>query len=218
MHLKRSEMPKQWPIPRKGKSRYVAVPSHAMTKSITILYILRDILKIARTRKEAKKILNNKDVKINNKIRIDDCFPVQVLDTISLEKTKKYYKLEIMNKKFLLKEISEKEVEKKIIKIIGKKILKDKKTQMNLEDGTNILTKEKFNVGDSVILDTKKFKIQRIIPLKKGSKLEIVIGKHAGKKGELVGYENLTRGKNYKIKLEEGSEVSLPYRAFLVIG
>jgi small subunit ribosomal protein S4e len=219
MHIKKSRMPKTWPIPRKGKrKRFVAVPSHSKTKGITILYILRDMLKIAESRKEAKKIMFNGDVKINSVIRKDDTFPVQVFDTISLDKIKKYYKLVIVNKKFSLEEISEKESHQKIIKIIGKTTLSKKETQMNLEDGSNILSKEKFSVGDSVIFNSKDKKVEKVLPLKKGSKIEVISGKHAGKEGELTGFEELTRGKNYLIKLEDKTQVSLPFKTILVIG
>ncbi len=217
MHIKRTKMPKTWPVPRKGKrQRFIAVATHASTKSISLLAILRDILKIAETRKEVKHIVNNGDVKVNNKIRKSDTFPVQTFDTISLEKSKKYYVVEIVNRKFALKEISKKEAGLKIIKILGKTILANKKIQMNLEDGHNVLTDIEFNVGDSVIYNTILNKIEKILSLKKGANVEIVIGKHAGKKGKVLDIELLKRGKNYKIKLDD-VEVLLPYKTILVI-
>jgi ribosomal protein S4E len=87
---------------------------------------------------------------------------------------------------------------------------------MNLDDGRNIITKEKFSVGDSILLNTKESKIINILPLKKGSNIEVILGKHAGEKGKLIGHENLARGKNYLIKLAKG-EVGLPLNALLVI-
>jgi small subunit ribosomal protein S4e len=218
MHIKKTKMPKSWPIARKGRGkRFIAVPSHANNKGITILYILRDILKIASTRKEAKKILFQEDVTINNKVRKEDTFPVQVFDTLSLAKANMHYRLEIVNKKFELKEITAKEAEQKIVKIIGKKTLKQNKIQMNLEDGSNVLSKEKFNVGDSIILNTKTDKIVKVLKLQKGATVEIVLGKHAGKKGKLIEFEELKRGKDFLIKLEDKTEVSLPYKTILVI-
>jgi small subunit ribosomal protein S4e len=212
-------MPTSWPIARKpSKKRFVARASHANGKSITLLAILRDLLKVAQTRKEVGKILYQEDVKINNTVRKDDAFPVQVFDTISLDKADLHYKLEIVNKKFKLKEISEKEAQEKIIKIIGKTVLKNKQVQMNLEDGSNGLTTETFNVGDSVIMNTKEDKVKKILPLKEGVKIEVVIGKHAGEKGTLIGFSELKRAKDYIVKLEDGKEVRLPYKTILVIG
>ena len=216
MHIKRNKMPKPWPISRKG-TKFISVPSHAASKGISLLFILRDILGIAKTRKEARHITLNGFVKVNNKIRKDEDFPLQVFDCITLEKSGKNYLLEIKNRKFSLREISKKETETKIVKITGKKMLRKGKIQMNLDDGQNILVKEKFSIGDSIIMNTKENKIEKILQLKEGAKIEIIGGKYAGEKGKLVGFEKLIRGTNYIIKLEKG-QVSLPYKTILVIG
>ena len=216
-HIKKTQMPKSWPIPRKGKGkRYVAVPSHATGKGISLLFLLRDILKLVKTRKEARYMTLNGMVQVNNKVRSDENFPVQVFDVVNLEKAKLNYRLEIVNKKFSLVAVSDKDANTKIVKISGKKVVGKNNIQMNLGDGQNIITKEKFSVGDSVLLNTKENKIEKILPLKKGANIEIVIGKHAGEKGKLEGFEELARGKNYIIKLEDKS-VSLPYKTILVI-
>ena len=217
MQIKKSKMPRSWPIQRKSnKSRYIAVPSHSLNKSISILFVLRNIFKLASTRKEVRHILAEGQVKINNIVKKDENSPIQIFDTISLEKLKKFYRLEIVNRKFYLSEIKKSETNKKISKILGKTILRKNLSQMNLEDGTNILTKLKFNVGDSIILNTKEKTIEKVLPLKLKAKIEIVLGKHAGEKGELVAIEDLRRGKTYKVKLED-REVSLPYKTILVI-
>lgn len=158
----------------------------------------------------------NGQVKVNGRERKDEDFPVQVLDVVNLEKAKLNYRLEIVNKKFSLKEISAKDAEKKIVKISGKKILAKNVIQMNLDDGQNFVSKDKFSVGDSALLNTKTNKIEKILPLKEGANVEIVMGKHAGEKGKLVAFEELIRGRNYKIKLEK-REVSLPFKTILVI-
>ena len=211
-------MPTSWPVPRKGKrKRFIAVPSHATKKCISLLFLLRDVLKLAKTRKEAKYMTLNGMVKVNNHARKDVNFPVQVLDTVNLERANLNYRLEIVNKKFSLAEISTKDAERKIVKIVGKKTLGIKKVQMNLDDGQNFITKEKFSVGDSIVLNTKEDKIEKILPLKEGAKIEVILGKHAGKKGELSGFKELIRGRDYIIKLEDRT-VSLPYKTILVIG
>lgn len=218
MHIKRTQMPNTWPIPRKGKrQRFIAKPSHSGNKSITILAILRDLLKVVKTRKEAKYIVNNGDVLINNKIRKDDKFPVFAFDTINLTKLNKYYRLEIVNKKYVLTEIDAKQSDSKTIKIIGKKILSKDKTQINLEDGTNLEYNKEFRVGDSVVFNTKENKIEKILPLKQKANVEIIGGKHAGDKGEILSIETMKRGSEYKIKLENGKEVLLPFKTFLVV-
>ncbi len=219
-HIKKTMMPKTWPVPRKGKGkRYVAVPSHGTGKGISLLFLLRDVLKVVKTRKESRYMTLNGMVKINNKVRHDENFPVNVLDVLSLgtEKENRFYRLEIINKKFKLVEIDAKDADSKIVKIVGKKIVAGGLVQMNLRDGQNFLNKDKFSVGDSALLDTKKDVVKKILSLKKGAKIEVIAGKHAGEKGELVGFEELVRGRNYEIKLDSRT-VMLPYKTILVVG
>ena len=40
MHQTRSEMPNEWPMPRK-ETKYIAVARHSKTKGIPLLFILR---------------------------------------------------------------------------------------------------------------------------------------------------------------------------------
>jgi len=215
MHQKRSKMPKTWPIPRKG-SKYLAVASHAKTKGIPLLFVLRDILKIAKTRKEARYFVLRGDVKVNNKIRKDETFPIQVFDVVSLDKINKNYRLNIINKKFNLEEVSDKDAEKKIVKISGKKILGENRVQMNLNDGQNFLIKDKFNVNDSALINTKENKVEKILTLKKGAKIEIISGKHVGEKGKLKDIESLGKQRMYHIQLKD-KDVKLPLKTILVI-
>jgi small subunit ribosomal protein S4e len=220
-HIKKSMMPKSWPVPRKGKrKRFIAIPSHGLNDGISLLFLLRDVLKIAVTRKEARYMTLNGMVKINNKVKHNENFPVNVLDVLRLknEETTLYYRLEIIKGKFDLVEINEKDADTRIVKIVGKKILSGGCVQMNLQDGQNVISKDKFRVGDSVLMNTKNGKVEKVLELKKGARIEILNGKHAGEKGELVSFEDLVRGRNYEIKFDNDRLVRLPYKAILVIG
>jgi small subunit ribosomal protein S4e len=214
MHQKRSEMPAEWPLPRKGNA-YIAVASHSKYNGITLLFIIRDVLKIARTRKEAEYILRNGDVKVNSIVRKDENFPVQAFETISLDRIKKHYSLAIVSGKYQLKEISEKETEKKVVKIMGKK-MKGKNVQMNLEDGQNFLFKENFAIGDSAVINNKTRKVEKILALKPGSAVEISSGKYAGQKGKVKEIEVHEREKMFIIKFAD-KEAKLPLKTFFVI-
>jgi small subunit ribosomal protein S4e len=215
MHKTRNEMMNEWPVERKG-TKYLAVASHSSSKGIPILFIIRNMLKIARTRKEVEYMLRNKEVKINNKTIKEDNFPVLFFDTISLDKTGKNYRLVIENSKFRLQEISAKEAENKISKIIDKRIINKNTIQMNLEDGQNFLTKEKFAVGDSAIVNTKDRKIEKILSLKEGAKVKIVSGKYSGEQGKIKGIKELDRGREYIIQLKE-KEALLPLKTIMVV-
>jgi small subunit ribosomal protein S4e len=215
-HQKRNKAPKFWGVKKKG-TKFVGMASHANSSGIPLVVALRDILKIAKTKKEVRYFSLNGDVKVNSKIRKDETFPLLFNDIISLEKLHKSYRVGIKSGKFILEETDSKTADKKIVKVSGKKIIGKDKTQMNLEDGQNILTKEKFCVGDSIILNNNSGKIEKVLSLKKGAKIEVIAGKHAGEKGVLEEIKQLKREKSYLIKLED-KEVTLPLKTFLVVG
>lgn len=214
MHQTRSKMPKEWPIVRKG-TKYIAIANHSQKKSIPILFVLRDMLNLAKTRKEVQYILRNGDVKIDNSPVKEEKYPVQVFGTVNLEKVKKNYRLVIENGKFQLKEISAKDAEVKIVKVIGKR-MKGKDVQINLEDGQNFLVKDKFSLGDSAVINTKERKLEKILQLKEGAKVEIVSGRYAGETGKIKSIEQVGREKVYHVKLND-KEVSIPLKTFFVI-
>ncbi len=182
-HLKRENKPLTWPIPKKGTALIVK-PNFGGKKGLPLLIILRDILGIVKNRKEAKKALFMKHILLNGKLAKDEKNSALLFDTLTIVPSKKNYRIIFNEKgKFALEEISEEDAEKKISKIINKKILNGKKIQINLSDGRNLLYDGKFNIGDSAILNLKNKKIEKIIPLKEGSQVIIYSGKHSGKKG-----------------------------------
>jgi small subunit ribosomal protein S4e len=179
-------MPKSWPIARKG-TKYVVRPSFGLNTGIPLLIVLRDMLKIAKNRKEVKKAIHEKKISINNKLSRDEKESVQLFDKVSLVFSKKYYKMNLSDKgKFILEEIKEEDANQKIAKIINKKILKGKKIQINLSDGRNFISDIKCKVNDSVSIDFKNKKIKKCLPLEKSAKIVVVAGKHAGKRGSLI--------------------------------
>ena len=196
MHLKRSRIPKTWPIKRKG-TKYVVRPLSNIKNSLPLLIVLRDILGLAKDRKEVKKLIHLKKIKVNNKFVKDEKFAVTLFDVISLNG--KDLRLILKNKKFSLEEAKDKE---KIVKVIGKKILKKGKVQINLGDGRNYLFNEKIKVGDSVILDLEKNKISKILPMKKDSKIIFISGKRLGEEGTI---EDILQEKGIiKVKTKDG--------------
>ena len=181
-HIKRQETPKNWPIPRKG-SKFIIKGD---AKGIPLLVILRDILKIAKNRKEVKKAIHEKNILICNKTAKDEKKSLKLLDTLTLIPLNKSYILTFSESgKFALEEINEKQSKEKISKIINKKILKGKRTQLNLLDGRNFFSDIKCSVNDSVLIDLQKNKIEKCLPLKENSKVLIIGGKHAGERGLL---------------------------------
>jgi len=183
MHLKRKAIPKFWPVQRTG-TKYLAVSDHEKNSSIPLVVALRDVLKVIKNKKELKMLLNEKKVTINGKIIGEVNYPICLFDSIGFPSIKKYYRASIKDKKMDFQEISEKESTAKVYKIIGKKVLPNKKQQLNLTNGKNLLSAEKANVGDFLIV-TNENKIQKVISLKKDAEAIAIKGKHMGKEGKI---------------------------------
>ena len=184
-HLKRHSVPKSWPIQRKGTT-YVVKPNRGFSESLPVLIILRDLLKVAQNRKEAKKMIHMKNILLNGKEVRDEKEGVLLFDVITLTPSKNNYKLTVLkNEKFNMEEIKESEANTKIAKIIGKKILKGKKVQLNLNDGRNFLSDIKCKINDSVLINLKNKKIEKCLPLMENSEAIVFAGKHSGEKGKI---------------------------------
>ena len=199
-HQKRQTAPKSWPIPRKGTKFVVKTDS----KGIPVLILLRDMLKIARTRKEVKRTISNKHVLVCGKVIKDDKKSLELFDVLTLVPVKKSYKLTLSEKgKYALEEIKSSEKDSKISKISNKKVLKGKRVQINLLDGKNYLSDLKCSVGDSVVIDLKNNKLEKCLPLKEKSNIFIIGGKHIGKQGTINSINKELRNAEVKIGTEK---------------
>lgn len=209
MHVKRNTTEKSWPIPRKG-TKYVVVASHNKKQGLPVLIILRNLLKIAKNKKEAKKILQEKKVLVNSKIVRKEELAVLPFDLIQIGG--KDYELVFSERgKFILRETKRKE---HILKIIGKKILKGKKVQLNLMYGKNILVdskeKAKVRIGDSAVIENGK--IIKVLPIEVGREAVILEGKYRGKEGKIEKIENAIA-----IILYKKEKINVPVKNILVV-
>ena len=191
-------MSKEWPLPRKG-NKYVVVPRYDK-KGLPLLIVMRDLLKYGKTKREVKKILNAGKVEINGNVRKDEKLPLFPLDKIKIGES--IYEIRIKNKRLSVE--PSKEYGEFIRKVKDKKMVKGNKIQVNLLFGENILTKEKVNIGDSLVLDKEK-KIVGVLGLGKGAKVLVISGKHIGTKGKIVeiGKDNLVVESNGKINVNK---------------
>ncbi len=200
LHQKRQESPKQWQVSRKGTKFLVRAQGN---RGIPLLIVLRELLKVVNTRKELKKALHNKKVLVNNKPARDEKIGLTLFDTITLVPSKLSYRVALNGKgKYDVEEIKEKDANNKISKIIDKKVLKNKKVQLNLSDGKNFITDIKCKVGDSVLIDFKNKKIEKCLPLEEKAKVVVFSGKHSGERGAIEKMK--PERKMASIKTDEG--------------
>jgi small subunit ribosomal protein S4e len=186
--LKKLLAPKFWHVPRKA-SKWVVAPSagsHPKFECIPLQILLRNILRIAETGKEAKKIITAGEIFVDGKARKDTGYPVGLFDVISVPKLKKFYRVVPAPSGLEVVEISEKESKQKIVRIENKKTLSAKKIQLNLHDSKNILVEnDVYKTGDCLAIEIPSLKILEHLPLRKGAKGIVVRGRNAGREGKV---------------------------------
>jgi small subunit ribosomal protein S4e len=214
MHQKRNSIPKTIPITRKG-TKYIVIPRGSKQNSVPLLIVLRDILQMAKNRKEVKKALHDNLIEVNKRIVKDEKLGMSLFDTLTLARANKNYRLIIgPNGKFDLKEISDKEARQKTAKVMNKRMLKGRNIQLNLSDGRNYLSDIKCQTQDSVLIDFKEKKISGSIPLKENGKAFVVNGKHAGEEGIIM---NISKEKKM-VSLKRGKESSeVPIKYIIMV-
>lgn len=182
--MKRLTAPRSWPVPRKT-NYWIAKPSpgpHGVTNSMPLVVVLRDLLKVADTAKEVKRILGNRDVLVDGRIVTDYEFPIGLMDVLSMPKVGLHYRMMIdRHGKFRLVKLAEGKESWKLCRIEGKSTVPGGKTQLNLHDGRNVLVaKDTYKVGDVVKLEVPSQKILDTYKLAKGSTAMITSGSNVG--------------------------------------
>lgn len=183
-HLKRLKAPRAIMLHRKEKT-WTIKPSpgpHPLEKSIPLGLIIRDYLGLCDTHKEAKRALSDGNVLVDGITRKRHNFPCGFMDVITIPKLNKSYRILFNQKgKLTLVPITDKEAEWKLCRIENKTIVKDKKIQLNLHDGRNIIIKnDEYKTGDVLKISQKENKISDVYKFDKGTISMIIGGTHVG--------------------------------------
>lgn len=219
--LKRLLAPKFWKVPKKAY-KWVVSPKpgpHPKFYCIPLQIIVRDILKLAETGKEAKMLIKRGEILVDGKSRKSHGYPTGLFDIISIPRLKKYYRVIPSSNGLQLIEISEKEANKKICKIENKTTVKGK-IQLNLSDGKNIFaTDKKYKTGDSLLLELPSIKILDHIPLAQGNIGIVSNGRNAGKVGKIKDVIAGTIKEKPKVVCEiDGRKQEILKDKFFVVG
>jgi small subunit ribosomal protein S4e len=194
-HLKRMPAPKTWPISRK-RLKWIVKPTpgpHAIKHSFPLLLVIRDMLAIANTRKEARIILSEENIKVDGKIRRKDDYPIGLMDVIEIPKINKAFRLLPVPKKgLILHPINGEEKEYKLCKILNKNIVKKGYLQLNLHDGKNILIKTTdpieavYSTSDLLKIKIPHLEILEHLTFGEDVLALLIGGKNSGRFGKIV--------------------------------
>jgi small subunit ribosomal protein S4e len=232
--MKRLTAPRSWPVPRKTNI-WIAKPSpgpHGVEGSMPLVVVLRDMLGVADTAKEVKRILGDRQVLVDGRVVSDTGFPVGLMDVVSMPKAGLHYRMMIdRNGKFQLVKLPEGKQAWKLCRIEGKTTVPGGKTQLALHDGRSILVaKDSYKVGDVVKLEVPSQNILETYKLAKGSYAIITSGSNVGELEVIEEYmiqrtvaPNLVKFRDGKLTVKDnvfvvgskGPEVELPEASIL---
>jgi len=191
-HLKRVTAPRPWPIPRKT-AFWVAKPSpgpHGVAYAMPLLSVVRDLLHLADTAKEARLLIGRREAAVDGRARTDPKYPVGFMDVVSIPKLKQDYRMLLDAKgRFKLVKIGEAERGWKLVRIEGKTTVGGGKTQLHCHDGRNLLLpKDAYKTGDVLKIELPSQKILGSFPLDRGSTAMLVAGSHVGRLSTVEAY------------------------------
>lgn len=193
-HLRSLSAPKTWTIKRK-KQYYVTRPQgigQKMDFTMPLGIVFKDMLKYCKTAREVRKILQEKEICVDEKRVKRTDHSIGLFSTLAIKTTNEYFRLTInKNGKLELKKIDK--AESTIIPSVvkTKKVLGKNKIQINFSDGRNLLLKkDDYATGDSIILSLPKQDVKEHIKLEKNAVIFLTGGKHIGTTGIVEEVEN----------------------------
>jgi len=210
-HMKRLTMPRSWPLPRKS-SVWIQKPNpcgHPLDLCMPMGVILRDVLGVAQNRREAKKILHSKLVKVDGAIETDIGRGVGLMDVLTVGDVS--YKCVLdTNGKLRYRTIPAKEASTKICRVMGKTTIKGAKTQVHLHDGRNLLFNEnpEYKTGDSLVISLPDQEVKSYHKFEEGSIAYLTGGNHIGELATVRGRDIKRSSKDNEVQFDDFGTIS----------
>lgn len=224
LKAKRSASPEFWQISRKDK-RFVVRTSpgpHPKAYSYPLLVVLRDVLNLAKTRKEALSVLNEGKVSVDGRVVKSESFPVGLMDVIDFPDVGRSFRMVPHYGRLVPVEIGSKEKDLKLCHVRSKKTVRGSKLSYGLHDGRVIFPEAEVDIkpGDACIIKVPGQEFQASFRLGKETLALLIRGE---KSGEIATVEDLksgtySRGSIATIRFADGTSSELPTSVLLPLG
>ena len=211
-HLKRLAAPWFWPIHRK-ENTWAPKPNpgaHKASMCLPLDVILRDELKVAKTRREVSSILSRGKVKVDGRTRIEKKFPVGLMDVVELADANICYRvLPIQRQGLSIIRIPKDEAKFKLCKVLDKNVAPKGVIQYNTHDGRSITVTKgegepvEYGTNDTLRLSIPKQRVLDHIKFEKGNYAIVIAGRNLGKSGKIVEIQNGTATRPAMVKIED---------------
>ena len=210
-HMKRLTMPRSWPLPRKS-TIWIQKPNpcgHPLEHCMPLGVVLRDILGVAQTRREAKRIVHSKLVKVDGNFESDSGRGVGLMGVLTVGDDN-YRCLLDTNGKLRYRPIPKKKASNKTCRVTGSSTVKGGKTQVHLHDGRNLLFDESpdYKTGDSLVISLPDQEVKAHHRFDEGSIAYLTGGSHIGETAIVRGHEVKRSSKANEVKFDDFGTIS----------
>jgi small subunit ribosomal protein S4e len=166
--------------------------------------VLRDVIGVAHTRREAKRILHSRQVMVDGRIETDDGRGVGLMDVLSVGE-KNFRCILDTNGKLRYRPIPKNAAGSKICRVTGKTTIRGAKTQLHLHDGRNLLMDDAspYKSGDSVIISLPEQQITSHLPFTEGAQSYLTGGSHIGEIAIVRGHDVKRSSKANEVQFDD---------------
>jgi len=222
-HLKRLAAPKHWMLD-KLSGAFAPRPSsgpHKLRECLPLAVFLRNRLKYALTFDESKKILKQRLIKVDGKVRTDVTYPAGIMDVITIEKTGENFRLVYDVKgRYSIHRITPEEAKYKLCRV--RKTLMGPKGVPYLvtHDGRTIRYPDPaIKVNDTIVLDITTSKITDHIKFDSGNQCMVTGGHNVGRVGLVTHRERHPGGFDIiHVKDAAGNTFATRFNNIFIIG
>jgi small subunit ribosomal protein S4e len=192
-HLKRFNAPNHWMLD-KLSGRYAPRPStgpHKLRECIPLVVFLRNRLKYALTADEVKKIVKQRLIKVDGKVRTDSTYPAGFMDVVTIDKTGENFRLLYDVKgRFTVHRIMTEEAKYKLGKVKRVALGHKGVPYCVTHDGRTIRYPDPaIKVNDAVRIDIASGKITDHIKFDVGNLCMVTGGRNLGRVGVITNRE-----------------------------
>nr|ABR23501.1 ribosomal protein S4 [Ornithodoros parkeri] len=192
-HLKRLHAPKSWMLDKLG-GVFAPRPStgpHKLRESLPLIIMLRNRLKYALTGAEVKKIVKQRLIKVDHKVRTDTNYPAGFMDVITIEKTGEFFRLLYDVKgRFVLHRITPEEAKYKLCRVKRVQVGPKGVPFLVTHDARTIRYPDPLiKVNDTVKVDQATGKIDDYIKFDSGNVCMVTGGHNLGRVGTIMSRE-----------------------------
>ena len=215
--LKRRAAPRLWKVPRKGTKwvQRVAPGPHPQDQSISILMVLRDLRRLARSAREAQILLRQGSVRVDGRAVHDAAWGVGLMDVVSLAPPldEHFRVLKDRRGQLVLVPVPAAEATVKLGQVRRKTTVAGGRHQVTLHDGRNLLCPPKatWRVGDTLRIELPSQKVLGHLPLQPGQLAFIAGGSHVGQLARVERIEIRNSPAPNRVHFAEGFSTTKPY-------